>query len=58
MGAAVFGLLLTAAGQMLKTAALDSFSVVMLTTALLQTIWSIPFAVLVYFPPARLSRLE
>ena len=58
MGAAILGLLATAAGQLLKTAAMDSFSVVMLTTALLQTLWSIPFAVLAYFPPARLSRLE
>ena len=58
MGAAVTGLLATAAGQLLKTATLDSFSMVMVTTALLQTLWSLPFAVLAYFPPARLSRLE
>ena len=58
MGAATVGLLITAAGQMLKTAASDSFSTVMVITALLQTLWSLPFAVLVYFPPARLSRLD
>ena len=58
MGAAILGLLVTAGGQLLKTAASDTFSMVMVTTALLQTLWSIPFAVLVYFPPARLSRFE
>lgn len=58
MGAAILGLLVTAGGQLLKTAASDTFSIVMVTTALLQTLWSIPFAVLVYFPPARLSRFE
>ena len=58
MGAAVLGILITAAGQLLKTAASDTFSTVMVTTALLQTLWSIPFAALAYFPPARMSRLE
>ncbi len=58
MGAALFGLLITAAGQLLKTAASDSFSMIMITTALLQTLWSLPFAVLAYYPPARLSRAE
>ena len=58
MGAAILGLLITAGGQLLKTAASDTFSMVMVTTALLQTVWSIPFAILAYFPPARLSRLE
>ena len=56
MGAAAVGLAITAAGQLLKTAASDSFSTVMITTALLQTLWSLPFAALTYFPPARLSR--
>ena len=46
MGAAAIGLLITAAGQILKTSASDSF----------QTLWSLPFAALVYLPPARLSR--
>jgi hypothetical protein len=58
MSVAVLGLLVTAGGQMLKTATSDTFSTVMVTTALLQTLWSVPFAVLAYFPPARLSRLE
>ncbi len=58
MGAALMGLLITASGQMLKTAALDSFSADMITTAVLQSLWSLPFAVLAYFPPARLSRAE
>ncbi len=56
MGAAALGLAVTAAGQALKTAAGDSFSPIMITTALLQTLWSLPFAALAYFPPARLSR--
>lgn len=58
MGAASLGLLITAGGQLLKTAASDSFSMVMVTTALLQSLWSLPFAVLAYFPPARLSRAD
>ena len=58
MGAAALGLLLTAAGQILKTSAADSFSTLMVTTGLLQTLWSLPFAALVYLPPARLSRAE
>ena len=58
MGAAALGLLVTAAGQVLKTAASDSFSMIMVTTALLQTVWSLPFAALVYLPPARISKIE
>ncbi len=58
MGASAVGLLLTAAAQILKTTASDSFSTVMMITGLLQTLWSLPFAALVYFPPSRLSRLE
>jgi len=58
MGAAAAGLLITAAGQILKTSASDVFSTVMVTTGLLQTLWSMPFAALVYFPPSRLSRIE
>ena len=58
MGAAVLGLAITAAGQLLKTAASDSFSMIMVTTAVLQTIWSLPFAVLAYYPPARISRAD
>ena len=58
ISAAVVGLLATAAGQLIKTATADTFSMVMVSTALLQTLWSVPFAVLAYFPPARWSRLE
>ena len=58
MGAAAAGLLITAAAQILKTSASDVFSPIMVTTGLLQTLWSLPFAALVYFPPSRLSRLE
>lgn len=58
MGAAAGGLLITAAAQILKTSAMDTFSPVMITTGLLQTLWSMPFAALVYYPPSRLSRLE
>ena len=58
MGAAAGGLLITAAAQILKTSAMDTFSPVMITTGLLQTLWSLPFATLVYYPPSRLSRLE
>ena len=58
MGAAAGGLLITAAAQILKTSAMDTFSPVMVTTGLLQTLWSLPFAALVYYPPSRLSRLE
>ena len=58
MGAAAGGLLITAAAQILKTSAMDTFSPVMITTGLLQTFWSLPFAALVYYPPSRPSRLE
>ncbi len=58
MGATAGGLLITAAAQILKTSAMDTFSPVMITTGLLQTLWSLPFAALVYYPPSRLSRLE
>jgi cell shape-determining protein MreD len=58
MGAAAGGLLITATAQILKTSAMDTFSPVMITTGLLQTLWSLPFAALVYYPPSRLSRLE
>ena len=53
MGAAALGLLITGFVQMLHTAAGDSFSGVMITTALLQALWSLPFAVLAYLPPAK-----
>ena len=52
MGAAFVGLLATGIVQMLKTSALDAFAPVMLVTVFLQTLWSMPPAVLAYYPPA------
>lgn len=53
MGAAFLGLLVTALVQMLHIVALDTFSPVMFRVVLLQTLWSLPFAVPAYLPPAR-----
>ena len=53
MGAAAVGLLVTALFQMLSTFAVDTWSPVMLLTAALQTLWSLPFGALAYFPPAK-----
>ena len=53
MGAAFAACLITAAVQMLGIAASDGWSASMLVTAALQTLWSLPPAVLVYFPPAK-----
>ena len=53
MGAALAGLLITGFVQMLHTAATDTFSLSMISTALLQTLWSVPLAALAYLPPAR-----
>lgn len=58
MGAAILGVLAAGIGQMLKTSASDSFSMIMIMTVFLQTVWSLPFIALAYFPPARFSRLE
>ena len=54
MGAAVLGFFVTGTVQMLATVALDEgqWSPVMVVTVLLQTLWSIPFAVPAYYPPA------
>ena len=56
MGAALLGLAITALGQMLHTSTMDGFSGAMLSTALLQTLWSLPLAALAYIFPARWSR--
>ena len=56
MGAALLGLAITALGQLLHTSTMDGFSGVMLQTALLQTLWSLPLAALAYLFPARWSR--
>lgn len=53
MGAAFTACLITAVVQMLGTAASDGWSASMLVTVALQTLWSLPPAVLVYFPPAK-----
>ena len=53
MGAALAGLLITGVVQILHTAATDVFSMSMISTALLQTLWSLPLAALAYIPPAR-----
>lgn len=53
MGAAFAACLITAAVQMVGTAASDGWSASMLITVALQTLWSLPPAVLVYFPPAK-----
>ena len=55
MGAAALGLLITAFAQVLHTSAMDSFSVVMVRTAILQTLWSLPLAALAYVFPSRWS---
>ena len=52
MGATLAALLITGVVQMLKTAALDVWAGSMITTVLLQTLWSLPPAGLAYFPPA------
>ena len=46
-------LLLTGLMQMLWVMVSDSWSGTMLSTVLLQTLWSLPLAALLYFPPAR-----
>lgn len=52
MCAAFIALLVTGVVQMLKTAAMDQWAGIMVTTVLLQTLWSLPFAALAYFPAA------
>lgn len=53
MGVSLVALLATAVFQMVKTMAGDAFSFVMLSTVILQTVLSMPAAVLAYFPPAK-----
>ena len=55
MGAALLGLAITALGQMVHTSTMDGFSGTMLSTVLLQTLWSLPLAALAYIFPARWS---
>ncbi len=50
MGAAFLASLLMGLMQMLHTAVGDSFSMTMLGTVVLQTLWSLPFAPLAFWP--------
>ena len=45
--------MITASVQMLMTIARDSFSLSMISTVVIQSLWSMPAALLAYFPPAR-----
>lgn len=56
MGLALAASFATAAVQMLRTMAGDSFSFSMVTTMGIQTLWSMPPAVLAYFLPAKWSK--
>ena len=53
MGISTAALLITGTVQLLLTFANDGWSNAMITTVLLQTLWSLPPAALAYFPPAR-----
>ncbi len=53
MGAAFVGLSITAAAQLLRVATAEGLAGVMINTAVLQVLWSLPFAAVVYFPPAK-----
>ena len=55
MGVALLALLVTALVQMIHIVAIDTFSTTMLSTVLLQTLWSLPLAVLAYLPAARIA---
>ena len=52
MGATLIALLVTGVVQMLKTAAMDAWAGSMISTVILQTLWSMPPAALAYFPAA------
>lgn len=45
--------LATGVVQMIKVLVLDGWAFSMLTTIVIQTLWSLPLAVLLYFPPAK-----
>ena len=53
MGITLAALFITAALQMLKTLAGDTWSGAMLSTVIVQTLWSLPFSAVAYFPPAK-----
>ena len=53
MGITLAALFITAVLQMLKTLAGDTWSEAMLSTVIVQTLWSLPFSAVAYFPPAK-----
>ena len=53
MVAAGAALLLTGVAQMLRILVLEGWSFSLLSTVILQTLWSLPPAVLAYYPPAK-----
>ena len=53
MGLSLMASLLTAFVQMMAVFAKDGWSGALVTTALLQTIWSLPVSAVAFFPPAR-----
>jgi len=53
MGNAFMALLVTALVQALKTFAMDGWSFAMIPTVIMQTLWSLPFAAIAYYPPAK-----
>ena len=53
MVASCAALLVTGMAQMLRVLVLEGWSLTLLSTVILQTIWSLPPAVLAYFPPAK-----
>ena len=53
MGITLAALFITAVLQMLKTLAGDTWSGAMLSTIIVQTLWSMPFSAVAYFPPAK-----
>ena len=56
MGITLAALFITAALQMLKTLAGDTWSGAMLSTIIVQTLWSMPFSAVAYFPPAKWTK--
>lgn len=53
MIASLAAFLVTGLVQLIKVLVLDGWAFSMLTVLVIQALWSLPFAVLVYFPPAK-----
>ena len=53
IAAATVGMLVTGFVQILAVSLTDSFSFSMITTVILQTLWTLPVSLLAYFPAAR-----